>query len=138
MPDRGHPSKTDLEGRLCEEMERQGVAHEHHSLKLRVRTAEGQAVPFEPDLIARRGPILFLLKGLAGPGPEAEHMAAFLQQHSPELVLMAIAPADQVAKVRPDAYDEIYADTDLRAIVRRIREQDPRGIVRPFAKPRGP
>lgn len=116
-------------------MERQGVAHEHRSLRFRVRTEKGETVPFEPDLIARRGPILFLLKGLSSGGEEASRMAAFLEQHSPEIVLVAVAPPDELGRLPPDAYDEIYATTDVPRVVRRIREQDPKGIVRPFAKP---
>lgn len=135
MPAPAHPARTDLERALCEEMERQGVAHEHHSLKFRVRTEKGQSVPFEPDLVARRGPILFLLKGLSSDGEDATRMAAFLEQHSPEIVLVAVVPPEAVERVRPDAYDEIYATTDVPRVVRRIREQDPLGIVRPFPKP---
>ncbi len=138
MPDRPHVAKTDLERGLCEEMARQGVTHEHRSLRLRVRTASGGTEPFEPDLVARRGPILFLLKGLSGDAEEAARAATFLEQHSPEIVLIAIVPTDVVERLRPDAYDEVYPSSDLPAVVRRIREQDPHGIVRPFTKPHRP
>lgn len=134
MPANPHASRTDLERSLCEEMTRRGVPHEHRSLKLRVRTASGQTVPFEPDLIARRGSILFLLKGVSADPEDTERMAAFLRQHSPEIVLVAIAAREQLGRVRLDAYDELYAADELPRIVRRIHEQDPRGMVRPFPK----
>lgn len=136
MPAPAHPAKTALERALCEEMERQSVPHEHHSLKLRVRGEKGESAPFEPDLIARRGSILFLIKGLSPHAEEAPQMAAFLEQHSPEIVLVAVVAPQDLGRIRPDAYDEIYATTDVPRIVRRIREQDPRGMVPPFSKPR--
>src|SRR5438552_3722994 len=57
-------------------------------------------------------------------------------QHSPEIVLVIVAPDAKVRKVPPEAYDEIYPESEVTQMTRRIREQDPKGFVLPFEKPR--
>ncbi len=135
-----HTSRTALEGALCAELRSQRVPHEHRSLHFRVHLPLGGAVRYDPDLVVRRGPILFLIEPLEdtkGGRPRLELLAAFLDQHSPEIVLMLVAPREELAGLPTTSYDEVYPADDLEAVVRRIREQDPRGIVRPFPKPEG-
>ncbi len=120
-------------------MERAGVPHEHRSLHFRVRLPGGDVVEYEPDIVARRGPILFLLAHLesAEESPRLKKILShFLEQHSPEIVLVLIAPAVALLAVSPETYDEIYAASDIGRVVMRIRDQDPNGMVRPFIKPR--
>ncbi|HYM38886.1 MAG TPA: hypothetical protein VEY12_01905 [Thermoplasmata archaeon] len=134
-----HASRSTLEAALCAELRSQGVAHEHRSLHFRVRLASGEFAQYDPDLVARRGPILFLIEPLEtadGQAPRWDLLAAFLDQHSPEIVLIVIAPGHELPDLPAASYDEAYAADDLPAIVRRIREQDPKGIVRPFPKPK--
>lgn len=134
-----HTSRSALEGALCSELRAQGVPHEHRSLHFRVQLASGESVRYDPDIVARRGPILFLIEPFEGTRDEASRLqllAAFLEQHSPEIVLAIVAPRGRVAALPNASYDEVYPSDDLAAIVRRIREQDPRGIVRPFPKPK--
>ncbi len=136
---RPHDSKSELERRVCEEMDSEGVPHEHRSLHFRVRLPSGEVAEYEPAIVARRGPLLFLLvptEGNAGPPREREVLKHFLEQHSPEIVLVLVAPEALVEGLPPETYDEVYADTDLLRVARRIREQDPDGMVRPFVKPR--
>jgi hypothetical protein len=119
-------------------MRSQGVAHEHRSLHFRVRLPSGDVVPYDPDLVARRGPLVFLIEPLEGPRSEPrrlELLAAFLDQHSPEIVLVVVAPQEHLDKVPASAYDEAYPSEDLAVVVRRIRDQDPKGMLRPFPKP---
>ena len=119
-------------------MRAQGVPHEHRSLHFRVRLASGDAAQYNPGLVARRGPILFLVEPLEnadGDLRRLELLAAFLDQHSPEIVLVVVAPAGRIASLPTSSYDEVYASDDLADIVRRIREQDPKGMIRPFPKP---
>ena len=68
--------------------------------------------------------------------PAIERLTGFLDQHSPEIVLVIVAPDAKVRKVPPEAYDEIYPESEVTQMTRRIREQDPKGIVLPFEKPR--
>ncbi len=120
-------------------MRTQGVAHEHRSLHFRVRMASGEVSRYDPDLVARRGPIVFLLEPLTGTEGDArrlELLTAFLDQHSPEIVLVVVVPRSRLGNLPPSAYDEAYAAEDPAGVVRRIREQDPRGILRPFPKPK--
>ncbi|HEY7588078.1 MAG TPA: hypothetical protein VIB49_04950 [Thermoplasmata archaeon] len=122
-------------------MVRQGVAHEHGSLKFRVRREGESDARFEPDIVARRGSILFLLKAVDIDSRETgslDIMPSFLAQHSEEIVLIVIAPPRDIDRIDPDAYDEVYASSDLASAVARIKGQDPHGIIRPFAKPRRP
>jgi hypothetical protein len=124
---------------LCAEMRSQGVTHEHRSLHFRVRLPSGEVVAYDPDLVARRGPLVFLVEPLEGARSEPrrlELLAAFLDQHSPEIVLVVVAPRKRLASLPPSAYDEAYASEDVGGAVRRIREQDPRGMIRPFPKPK--
>ncbi len=82
---------------------------------------------------------MFLIEPLDGARDETrrlELLAAFLEQHSPEIVLVIVTPRARLAGLPASAYDEAYASEDLGAIVRRIRDQDPRGALRPFPKPR--
>lgn len=118
-------------------MHRQNLAHEHRSLRFRVRMASGESVEYRPDVIARRGPILFLVEPLGDAWSPAriELLARFLDQHSPEIVLVVLAAKETMGRVPPEAFDEIYDAADLAAVVRRIRLQEPDGIVRPFPKP---
>lgn len=135
-----HASHSALESALCSELRTQRVPHEHRSLHFRVRLASGEAIQYDPDLVVRRGPILFLIEPLEGARddrPRLDLLAAFLEQHSPEIVLVVVAPPGRVAALPSTSYDEVYPSDDLAAVVRRIREQDPRGIVRPFPKPKG-
>ena len=121
-------------------MRTQGVAHEHRSLHFRVRMASGDVSRYDPDLVARRGPIVFLLEPLEGAEGDARRLdllTAFLDQHSPEIVLVVVTPRQRLADLPSSAYDEAYAAEDLAAVARRIREQDPQGIIRPFPKPKG-
>jgi len=133
-----HGTKSDLELKVCEEMGRQGVVHEHRSLHFRVRLPSGDVAEYEPDIVARRGPILFLLIHLENAQEiprQREFLNNFLEQHSPEIVLILIAPPEALRELPPEIYDEVYAATDIGRVVRRIRDQDPNGIIRPFVKP---
>lgn len=133
----GHACRTKLERVVCEEMDRQGLPHEHRSLRFRVRDARGRDAKYAPAIVARRGPILFLVEPVASDrSAAAPELAAFLDQHSPEIVLVVVAPLATVNRLPPEAYDEIYAASDIPRMTARIREQDPDGIVRPFMKPR--
>lgn len=134
-----HASRSGLESALCAEMRAQDVPHEHRSLHFRVGRASGDAAQYDPALVARRGPIVFLIEPLEAAGPERgrlELLAAFLDRHSPEIVLVVVAPSERIPALPPAAYDEAYGSEDLAAVVRRIREQDPSGMVRPFPKPK--
>ena len=132
-----HKFRTKLEATVCAEMVRQRLPHEHRSLRFRVRNAAGAAAKYSPAIVARRGPILFLVEPVAVMSrPAIERLTGFLDQHSPEIVLVIVVPDARVRKMPPEAYDEIYAESDLPQMTRRIREQDPKGIVLPFEKPR--
>ena len=132
-----HASRTKLEAAICREMDRQGLPHEHRSLRFRVQVPAGGAAKYSPAIVARRGPILFLVEPLAAAtGPAIERLIRFLEQHSPEIVLVVVAADAKVPKVPQEAYDEIYPESELARMTRRIRTQDPEGIIRPFGKPK--
>ncbi|TLZ44945.1 MAG: hypothetical protein E6K19_03155 [Methanobacteriota archaeon] len=134
----GHASRTKLEATVCDEMRRQGVPHAHRSLNFRVRNATGGFAKYSPAIVAHRGPVLFLVEPVPSPTPQQTigRLTRFLEQHSPEIVLVVVTPDAAIQKVPPEAYDEIYAASDLPQMTQRIREQAPTGIVRPFPKPR--
>ena len=133
----GHESRTKLETAVCSEMVRQGLRHEHRSLRFLVRDAADATAKYSPAIVARRGPILFLVEPVATmTRPTIKRLTGFLDQHSPEIVLVVVAPDAKVRKVPQEAYDEIYPESELARMTRRIREQDPEGIVWPFEKPR--
>lgn len=141
MPDRtsAHATTSEVERSLCDELQRQSVSHAHRSLHFRVRLASGEEVRYDPSLIVHHGEILFLVEPVASAGESSvEILARFLEQHSPEIVLVVVAPQAIIDTLPPESYDEVYADRDLEAVVRRIREQDPDGMVWPFLKPRRP
>lgn len=134
-----HPSKTKLEGAVCEEMERQHLPHAHRSLHFRITETDGTVAKYSPAIVAHRGPILFLVEPLPSAAPRTvERLIRFLEAHSPEIVLVVIAPDANVRDVPPSAYDEIYASSDIARMTERIRDQSPEDIVRPFRKPTGP
>jgi hypothetical protein len=95
----------------------------------------GKTVKYEPPIVVRRGLILFLVEPCLSFGG-VERATRFLDQHSPEIVLAVVAPKRIAAKFPPESYDELYQDGDVPRLVRRIREQDPLGSVRPFPKRR--
>lgn len=134
-----HESRTGLEGDVCAQLRSQGVDHEHRSLHFRVRDATGAVTRYDPDIVVRRGAIVFLVEPVIA-SPEARGrlalVARFLEQHSPELILVVIADAAVRDQVPADAYDELYDSTQVPAVVRRMRDQDPGGIVEPFRKER--
>ena len=134
-PRTGHACRTKLERAICTEMDGQRVPHEHRSLRFRVHDAAGGSTKYEPAIVARRGPILFLVEPVA-PGRTARirRLIGFLQQHSPEIVLVIVTADAAVDEIRPEAYDEIYGASDVGRMTARIREQDPEGIVQPFRK----
>ncbi len=133
-----HASRSPLEGDLCAELGRQNVPHEHRSLHFRVQQSDGAIVEFTPDLVVRRGAILFLIEPLSGgaadPG-RLELLERFLDTHSPEIVLVIITSDPDVAALPTAAYDEVYPSTEIPGVVRRIRSQDPKGLLLPFKKP---
>lgn len=132
-----HETRSALEGAVCEAMRRQNLAHEHRSLRFRVQMASGQTAEFRPDIVARRGAILFLVEPLGDSADPArlDLLSRFLDQHSPEIVLVLLADKETMGRVPPEAYDEIYDAADVAAVVRRIRLQEPGGMIRPFTKP---
>ena len=133
----GHASRTKLEAAACDALVRQKVAHEHRSLRFRVRDETGGHAKYLPAIVARRGTILFLVEPLSAPSRAVlERLTRFLEQHSPEIVLVVIAPDAKVSKIPIEAYDEIYPESRLADLVQRIRDQDPEGLVLPFEKPR--
>lgn len=139
MAKRAHRTRSRLEAAVCEEMERQAVPHEHRSLRYRVVMASGKVAKYQPAIIAHRGPLLFLVEPCRShtPGGGAvERHTRFLDQHSPELIMIVVAPERVADRLPPESYDELYPEGDVAKMVRRIREQDPKGTVRPFAKPR--
>ena len=89
------------------------------------------------DDVARRGSILFLVDSVeSGTDRDAiNRFSRFLEQHSPELVLVLVTTDDAVERIPPGAYDEVYAASDVGKLTTRIRSQDPKGIIRPFEKP---
>jgi len=133
----GHACRTKLETTVCVEMGRQKLAHEHRSLRFRVRDADGNETGYVPTIVARRGPILFLVEPLGSSrGHKAiAYLSEFLEQHSPDIVFVVVTPEAYLDRIPWEAYDEIYSASEIRAMTSRIREQDPDGIVRPFAKP---
>lgn len=133
-----HDTRSAAEASVCEAMRRQNLPHEHRSLRFRVQTASGQAVEYRPEIVARRGAILFLVEsvGDGGDGARLEILARFLDQHSPEIVLVLLTEAGARDRIPPASYDEIYDAADVAAVVRRIRLQEPGGMIRPFPKPR--
>ncbi len=132
-----HGCRTELETAVCEEMGRQGVGHEHRSLRFRVQDDRGDTARYEPAIVARRGSILFLIEPLPSIRKSAvERLSRFLEQHSREIVLVVVAP-DAVGDALPhEAYDEIYVASEIEKLATRIRDQDPEAIVQPFPKPR--
>src|SRR5438552_19204476 len=95
-------------------MVRQGLPHEHRSLRFRVRNAAGAALKYSPAIVARRGPILFLVEPMPVLSrPAIERLTGFLDHHSPEIVLVHVTPAAKVRNVPPKAYDEIYTDPEV-------------------------
>ncbi len=135
----GHACRTKLETAICAEMDRQRLPHEHRSLRFRVHDAAGGSTKYEPAIVARRGPILFLVEPIA-PGRTARirRLTGFLEQHSPEIVLILVTADAALDEIRPEAYDEIYGASDVGPLTARIRKQDPEGIVQPFQKPQRP
>ena len=132
----GHESRTKLEASVCKEMARQSLPHEHRSLHFRVRDATGATAKYSPAIVARRGTKLFLIEPVpVMKRPIIERLTDFLEQHSPEIVLVVMAPDAKVPKVPQEAYDEIYPESEVARMTHRIRTQDPEGIVRPFEKP---
>jgi hypothetical protein len=118
-------------------MVRQDLPHEHRSLHFRVEETSGRSAKYSPAIVARRGTVLFLVEPIPTAGrPTIDRLRRFLEQHSPEIVLVVVAPDSKVLKIPAEAYDEIYAESALPRMTQRIREQDPEGIVRPFEKPR--
>jgi len=105
-----------------------------------VRVAEeaGGAEDYTPAIIARRGSILFLVDSVesAADRDVIQRFSRFLEQHSPELVLVMVTTDADVERIPPEAYDEVYAASDVGTLTARIRSQDPKGIIRPFDKPR--
>lgn len=133
-----HETRSALEASVCETMRRQNLPHEHRSLRFRVQTAAGQTVEYRPEIVARRGSILFLVEsaGAADDAARLELLARFLDQHSPEIVLVLLTDKDAMDRAPAASYDEIYDVADVAAVVRRIRLQEPGGLIRPFPKPR--
>ncbi len=122
---------------MCDAMRRQNLPHEHRSLRFRVETGSGQTVEYRPEIVARRGSILFIVECL-GDGKDSarlELLARFLDQHSPEIVLVLLTDRDAMTRIPAASYDEIYDAADVAAVVRRIRLQEPGGMIRPFPKP---
>ena len=118
-------------------MGRQALLHEHRSLRFRVRDERGGTEDYAPAIVARRGSILFLVEPLASAREEdaVNRLSRFLEQHSPEIVLVVVTADVGVHEIPREAYDEIYAGSDVGRLTARIREQDPEGVVRPFEKP---
>jgi hypothetical protein len=133
-----HETRSDLERTICEELAAQGLSHEHRSLHFRVRDASGALLGYDPTLVVRRGPIVFLVEAVteATDASRIALMARFLEQHSPDLVLVVLARRAVLETLPAEAYDERYDAADVPRAVRRIREQDPEGIVEPFLKDR--
>ena len=119
-------------------MGRRRLPHEHRSLKFRVRDDEGNETSYAPAIVARRGPILFLVepvRSVRGRGATAS-FSRFLEQHSPEIVFVVVTTDEMVHRFAQEAYDEIYGESAIGTLITRIRKQDPEGIVHPFEKPR--
>ncbi len=133
-----HASRSALEGALCSELRAQGVAHEHRSLHFRVHLDEREVAEFTPALVARRGAILFLIEplveGSAARG-RLRLLERFLETHSPEIVLILVTPDRDASGLPQGSYDEAYPSSEMPQLVRRIKEQDPRGLILPFRKP---
>jgi hypothetical protein len=131
-----HRTRTKLEAAICVEMERQRVAHGHRILHYRVRMKSGKVARYDPAIAVHRGPILFLVEPCATVGGTVERATRFLDQHSPEIVLTVVAPGRIADRLPLESYDELYEAGDVPRLVQRIREQDPRGAIRPFTKRR--
>jgi len=136
VPRDPHETRTKLEAAICAEMGRQALPHEHRTLHYRIRMKSDKVAKYDPAIVVRRGPILFLVEPCSAPGAAVERLTQFLDQHSPEIVLAIVAPKRVAAKLSPESYDELYEEEDVLRLVRRIREQDPFGAVRPFPKRR--
>ncbi len=139
MPARNaHAARSPLESALCTRMRQAGLIHEHRSLHFRVRLEDDRTAEFTPAVVARRGAILFVVEPLPGGSTDHERLellARFLETHSPEIVLILVTSDPDVSRLPPGSYDEAYASADIARVVRRIKEQNPRGLIVPFRKP---
>ena len=131
-----HRTRPKLEATICAEMDRQQVPHGHRVLHYRVRMKSGKVARYDPAVVVHRGPVLFLVEPCSTVGGTVERATRFLEQHSPEIVMAVVAPKRVAARLPPKSYDELYEEGDVPRLVQRIREQDPRGTVRPFPKRR--
>lgn len=131
-----HATRSDLERSLCEELARQGVGHEHRSLHFRVDLESGERRAYDPAIVVRRGDALFVIEPLDGDGDaeRVETVTRFLEQHSPEIVFILVAPATVLESLPPEAYDEAYPSEAFARAVERVRDQDPTGFLEPFRK----
>src|SRR5437867_11673918 len=102
-------------------MVRQGLPHEHRSLRFRVRNAAGAAAKYSPAIVARCGPILFLVEPVPVLSrPAIVRLTGFLDQHSPEIVLVIVVPDAHVRKMPPVAYVDFYPESYLTHMTIRI------------------
>ena len=133
-----HKTRSQVEAAICAEMDRQSVRHAHRNLRYRVRMKSGKVASYRPAVAVQHGPLLFLVEPVltVARSCAVERATRFLDQHSPEIVYAVVAPKAVAAKLPPESYDEVYGADDIPKLVRRIKEQDPLGPVRPFAKRR--
>src|SRR5437879_10367976 len=89
-------------------MVRQGLLHEHRSLHFRVHDEAESHAKFSPAIVARRGPILFLVEPVpTATRPMIDRLTRFLEQHSPESLLSLSAPVPRFRPLPVGASDEI-------------------------------
>ena len=131
-----HATRSDLERSLCEELARHGLGHEHRSLHFHVELGSGERQPYDPAIVVRRGGVLFVIEPMEADAraERVETVTRFLEQHSPEIVFILVAPATVLEGLPPEAYDEAYPSEELGRAVARIRDQDPTGFLEPFPK----
>ena len=136
MPRDLHETRTKLEAAICAEMGRQELPHEHRTLHYRIRMKSKKIAKYEPAIVVRRGPILFLVEPSSSLGAAVDRLTQFLDQHSPEIVMAVVAPPRLAAKLSPESYDELYEEKNVTGLVERIRRQNPAGAVLLFRKRR--
>lgn len=106
----GHVVRTNLEDKVCQDLSKKGVPHDHDVPPFTVVLESGRRTKYVPDMmVAYEGNTIFIscISSYRRGDPRIRRIRAFRRENSKIYHTIIAAPADVARRLPKDSYDDL-------------------------------